>query len=248
MALLERPTVLTALSVLLALALLAGLNAGAARLDQGPALPAIAELRSAPEDLVRDASMLVMGMRRLAADLTFVQLILYYGTAESRGEEDPAEHERPGHVHRDFAAGSYAELLPRARRVLALDPRFEYAAFYAAGALAFNQGRPDEALLLLEEARSRRPENWRYAAYIAAVGFHKKGDAESVLKALAPALAEPDCPVMVRHMAAYLDEKTGRRVEAVALYRGILASRDENYHELARRALRRLGVPEEHLK
>ncbi|MFA6028878.1 MAG: hypothetical protein WC969_03385 [Elusimicrobiota bacterium] len=237
-----RSAAASALSVVAALALIAALNAGVSRVSPEAALPAVAELRSAPEDLVRDASMLVMGMRRLAADLTFVQLILYYGSPDSRGEEDPAEHGRPGHAHRDFAAGAYAELLARVRRVLALDPRFEYAAFHVAGALAFNQNRPDEALVLLEEARGRRPENWRYAAYIAAIGFHKKGDAESVLKALAQSLAEPDCPTMVRHMAAYLNEKAGHRVEAASLYRELLASRDENYHEIARRGLRRLGA------
>jgi tetratricopeptide (TPR) repeat protein len=233
---------------LAALAFIAALNGAVNRLYISPVPPA-QTVRLSPEDAVRTMGFMALGMRRLAADISFIQLLVYYGSPEEEPER-PFDYlaqyyssERHGeHHHENYEGGSYPELGPRALRILELDPLFSYAPLYSAGALAFNLQRPDEAVALLDEARKREPKNWRYSTTIAAIGFHRKGDGEKVLAELAPVLSDPDCPTMLKNIAAFLNVRTGRKAEAVRLYREILLSRDVNYREEARKSLEKLGT------
>lgn len=225
----------------LGLALCAALTAATASWRAADAGPLALKLE--PDTAVETAGLLALGMRRLAADLGLVRLLVYYGTPEG---DEAEEHEHapfdPEHPERSWGGGRYHEIGPRARRILALDPTFTYAGLYAAGALAFNLNRPEEALDILEKAHAADPRNERYAAYIAAIGFHRKGDPKRVLEVLEPTLKDPDCPTMIKHLAAFLYRRTGRRADAVRLYREIVeTSRDAGYVGMARRALAELG-------
>ncbi|MFA6092801.1 MAG: tetratricopeptide repeat protein [Elusimicrobiota bacterium] len=214
----------------------AAINAVSWRIAPGTLVPL--KLFASAQTAVQDVSLSVCGMRRLAADIAFVEFLLYYGTPEL-AEQEHEEAEEP-HMHGE--GGVYPELLARGRRILSLDPHFDYAALYIGGALAFNQGRTDEALMFLEEARAREPGNWRFVAYIAAVGFNKTGSMESVLQALAPALADRDCPSMIKNIAAFMNVRLGRYDEAGRLYQQLLDSRDESYRASAKRVLARLSL------
>jgi tetratricopeptide (TPR) repeat protein len=180
---------------------------------------------------VESAGLYALGMRRAAADLGLIRLIIYYGTAQ-RGDHD---HGQPGHVHSE---GDHRELAPRALAVLDADPAFTYAALFAAGALAFNLQRPAEALEVLEYALARDPKNWKLRAYVAGVGFHKKGDRKAVISALEPVLAYSDCPAMVKNLMAVLYKREGRLEKARALYTELLEHPD--YSVVARQQLERL--------
>lgn len=220
------------LSLALLAALLLPLNCAGLRFLRTPFPPAQG-IRLAQEDAAGHAVLLSLGMRRLAADISFVRMLVYYGTPEQGGQE--------GHQHgAQYGGGHYFQLGPQALRILDLDPLFSYAVLYAAGALAFNLDRPQEALSLLESGRRAEPKNRRYASYIAAIGFHKKGDVSKVLSELDPVLREDDCPTMIKNIAAFLCLRTGRKAEAEKLYREILLSRDKDYQALARRALEAL--------
>ncbi|HVE13825.1 MAG TPA: tetratricopeptide repeat protein [Elusimicrobiota bacterium] len=221
--------------------LAAALAAAAVALPRTPhPFPPPSQLRLVPEEAVASASLVSLGMHRLAADLAFIRLVVYYGSPD-RDAREQAEHPEEG--PHDHAGGVYRDIGPRALRVLSLDPYFEYPVLYAAGALAFNLHRPDEALSLLAEALRYEPRNWKYLSYVGAVGFAKKGDPERALAELAGVLASPDCPTMLRSIAAFMCVRMGRREQAIKLYRQILESRDEGYHPNARRMLERLGAP-----
>lgn len=190
-------------------------------------------MRLSPETAVETAGLMSLGMRRMAADLELVRLLVYYGTPE----EGASEHES------ENGLGRYPELLPRARRILDLDPKFSYAVLYGAGALAFNLSRPNEALDLLEDALKREPDNAQYRAYIGAVGFQKSGDTSRVLAVLEPTLSRPDCPTMIKSMVAFMYKRLGRRAEAIRVYRDILGTtRDAGYRATAEHALVELGA------
>lgn len=234
--------------------------------------PPPTEMRLAAADAVTSASLLSLGMRRLAADMAFIQLIIYYGSrdayhegrAHPEGHEgcEHGHHEEDGeqtergeqarelgmyfgegsHDHRYTYGGSYSELGPRLRRIMDMDPFWKYPVLYVCGALAFNMKRPQEALELLTEARRHLPTEKQYLAYMAAIAFAKDGDKERVVAELTPLMDDPDVPTMVRNMVAYLNVELGRKREAVRLYLQILESRDENYHHVARRALEKLGT------
>lgn len=215
----------------LALSLAAAAALGLASSRLSPTLPPLAAGRSlSSESAVESATLFALGMRRAAADLGLVRLMIYYGT--SRGEHD---HGQPGHVH---SVGDHRELAPRALAVLDADPAFTYAALFAAGALAFNLQRPEEALEVLEYALARDPKNWKLRSYVAAVGFHKKGDRKAVIAALEPVLAYPDCPAMVKNLMAVLYKREGRLPQARALYMELLGHPD--YAAVARQQLEKL--------
>lgn len=216
------------------------LNAGAARLPR-PDFPRSTPVSLAGDGVVAGATLWSVGMRRLAADLAFVRLLVYYGTYE--GE---ADHGEEGHVHHgpDYGTGRYEEVLPRCRRIAALDPYWSFPLLYGASALAFNLDRPNEASSLIEEGLTRQPRDRQLLAMLAAVGFHKKGDLAQALDRLMPAIEEGGAPTMLKNMAAYMNERAGRRDAAVRLYRAILESRDQSYHDNAVRGLARLGVRE----
>ncbi|MDD5629566.1 MAG: hypothetical protein PHU21_10915 [Elusimicrobia bacterium] len=198
-----------------------------------------------PDSALETAALLSLGMRRLAADLGLVRMLIYYGTPESGGHEAHEEHEGhdpfdPAHPELSWGGGSYPELGPRALRILDADPSFSYAALLAAGALAFNLNRPEEALRLLDYARSRDPRNSEYQAYVAAIGFHRRGDPQGVISRLEPVLRAPDCPVMVKHLVAVLYVRAGQRGKARNLYREIRdTSKDAGYRRMAEAALAR---------
>lgn len=215
----------------LAVALLGAVFLNLAFLPSRPVLPGLSVLRLDQESALRVAGFLSLGMRRAAADVELIRLLVYYGTPEEG---------RHGH---EWGGGEYPELGLRARRALDLDPSLRYAALVGAGALAFNLQRPDEALALLSHALSRDPGYWQYRAYAGAIAFHRKGDVESAIRLLEPALDEPDCPTLIKSMTAFLYRRTGQREKAVRLYRLIHStSRDPGYRGQAERALRALGA------
>jgi tetratricopeptide (TPR) repeat protein len=195
------------------------------------------------DSALETAALVSLGMRRLAADLGLVRMLIYYGTpepgSEEHGHDEGFDREHP---ERSWGGGAYPELGPRALRILDADPSFGYAALFAAGALAFNLNRPQDALRVLDYALSRDPRNPEFQAYVAAIGFHRSGDARGVIRRLEPVLDAPDCPVMIRHLVAVLYERTGRRREALALYRRIIeTSKDPGYRRMAEAAAARLG-------
>jgi tetratricopeptide (TPR) repeat protein len=194
------------------------------------------------DSAVETSTLLALGMRRLSADLGLVRLLIYYGTPEP-GPEAEAEAGRH-HEHGPWGSGKYGELGPRALRILDADPEFSYVALYAAGSLAFNLDRPDEAVRVLEYALSRDPRNPRYPAYLAAIGLHRKGDLAGVIRILEPILDTPDCPVMIKHMVAYMYAQAGQRAKALSLYRVVRdTSKDPGYRQMAQKALVRMGAP-----
>lgn len=205
------------------------------------------QVRLGPEDALRHIGLMGLGMRRLAADLAFIRMLVYYGSPEHEHDEPYDYLERfyvkEEHLH-SYEGGGYPELGERALGILELDPSFSYAPLYAAGALAFNLQRPDEALSVLDAARRHDPKDWRYASYLAAIAFHKKGDPRKVLAELSPVLADPDCPTMLKNIAAFIHSRHGDKAEAVRLYEEILLSRDKDYRDEAARKLKELrAVP-----
>lgn len=206
-----------------------------------PSYPPAAAVSLAGDGVVASAALWSLGMRRLGADLGFVRLLVYYGSYDDARETQEHAHQEAGGEHNHYDLKGYGEMLPRVLRILALDPYWSYPVLYGAGALAFNLDRPDEALNLLDAALKVRPGDRALLGTVAAVGFQKKGDKAAALDRLMPAVEGPDAPTMLKNMAAFMNERLGRRETAARLYREILASRDSSYIQPAERGLRRLG-------
>lgn len=199
------------------------------------------------QSAVEDSVALGLGLRRLAADLWFVRLMQYYGTPEFKEGaecEDAAKHHAHCvhcHVGMDFGAGKYPDFLPIARHIMALDPYFANAGLYSGASLAFNMGRPEEALSLLNWAASYVPHEWKYVTLITAIGYSRAKDPGRVAQLINPLVMEPDCPVMIRQLAAFLNKKSGNYRAARAIYAKILeTTRDRFYIDNAKKELAKL--------
>lgn len=215
--------------------------------------PPPSEMRVPAVGATGDMMALALGARRLFADLWFIRLMQYYGTREFSGEE---ESESAGHNHEaeeHYGEGKYPLFLPMARHVLEVDPAFTAAGLYGAASLAFNMKRGDEATELLNYALKYNPrgrsgatqfseDRWKYLTMLAAVGYSKSGNPVAVAEAIAPILKDPDCPVMLKQLAAFLNKKAGNYAAAAVIYADIAAtSRDEAYVKNARRELEKLA-------
>lgn len=205
-----------------------------------PFLPA-GEIRPFKDSSLSDVLFLSLGMRRLAAEIWFIRLMQYYGTSEHPEEEG----EGRGHHHHeaDYGSGAYPDFFQRSRHILDLDPYFTHACLYSAGALAFNLGHPDEAVELIRRVKGYVPGEWKYDAYLAAIGYSKAKNPGMVADILTPVVKDPQCPVMVKQLVAFLNKRAGRYREAAEIYRDImLNSKDPGYIPNARRELEKLKL------
>lgn len=192
-------------------------------------------IREVRQSAVGDALALSLGLRRLAADLWFIRLMQYYGTQPSEVMEGN------GAAPVEYGAGRYPEFLPMARHILALDPYFTNAVLYAAGSMAFNMYRPEEAVSFLNGAVLYNPREWKYITLLSAIGYSKAKDPKKVAEIITPLLDEPDCPVMLRQLGAFLNKKAGNYGAAYRIYRTIMeTSKESSYVENARREMAKL--------
>jgi predicted Zn-dependent protease len=188
---------------------------------------------------------LALGARRLFADVWFVRLLQYYGTAEIEegwSMVHEAAHHEAGHYDAENGGGKYPEFLPRSRHILEIDPNFTAAGLYGAASLAFNMNRPGEAEELLNFGLKYSPREWKYLSVLAAIGYSKARSPRAVAEAIAPLLKDPDCPVMLKQQSAFLNKKAGNYAAAAAIYADIAAtSKDTAYVNNAKRELEKLS-------
>jgi tetratricopeptide (TPR) repeat protein len=214
--------------------------------------PPPAEIHTPAAGASADMLALALGARRLFADVWFIRLLQYYGTSEIQDEDEGGfEWLKPaagdGHHHHDETelngGGRYPEFLRRSLHVLEIDPYFTASALYGAGSLAFNLLRPDEAVELLNYALRYSPREWKYAKVLAAIGYSRGGgDPAAVAAEIMPLLKDPDCPVMLKQQAAFLNKRLGNYAAAAAIYADIAAtSRDTAYVRNAERQLELLA-------
>jgi tetratricopeptide (TPR) repeat protein len=131
------------------------------------------------EYAVMDLAGYLVGARRLVADLSWIQTLLYYGSPENRASDEQQyrktlsyfkrllhphkstgdenahkaghKHEHAeGESHGSFEGGKYYELITYSYRTAYLDPFFDYGYLYSAGSLAWNLNRSEEAVELLK--------------------------------------------------------------------------------------------------
>lgn len=215
--------------------------------------PPPSEMRAPLQGAAGDMLALAAGARRLFADLWFVRLMQYYGTRELSEEAAEPGHEGHGHsvdglghahcAHdENYGKGKYPLFLPMARHVLEVDHSFSAAGLYGAVSLAFGLNRPAEAEQLLAYGLKYSPREWKYLTVLAAIGYSKAQDPAAVARTIAPLLKDPDCPVMLKQLAAFLNKKAGDYAAAAAIYADIAAtSKDEAYVKNARRELEKLS-------
>lgn len=187
------------------------------------------------EHYLTDVGALLMGSHRLAADVAYIDFLQYYGEPGSVEEEmSPPEPGEQRHLEQ-----KYPRLLELATRILRLDPYFSTAILEAAGALAYNHQRVDQALQLLREAIERDPNYYRYHLYVSAILYKDKGNDQATIALLLEAIKYPDCPTMFQLVLGNLLHRVGRPLDAARVYIHAYQTAHKDYEK--NDALRRLN-------
>ncbi len=180
-----------------------------------------------------DLSGIIFGMRRMVANITWIQLLQYYGTPEV--EHEHKENGCP--LCKDYGGGKYYDLLSLTQRIVRLDPYFYYAYLYSAGALAWNLNRPEEAILILKEGIHNNPKYWRFRLYLAAIIYKQLNKFDKMVVLLEEAVKYSDCPSMVKVILANIYEKQNRYLDSLKIWLEVLTSKDESYRLLAEKKI-----------
>jgi tetratricopeptide (TPR) repeat protein len=213
----------------------------------------------------------LFGSRRLAADIAWIQLLQYYsGENESISNEaryrvswDMVKHMLGMKVEEKdvpeitaLAQGAglnrdvgFQKLYPLSKRIVGLDPFFTYAYLYGAGALAWNENRPDEAIKLLEDGiksmelyRNNITSDfhspyWQFHLYMGAIIYSKEGRFEDMISDLERAVTQQNCPNLVRAVLASIYEQRKQYAGALGLWTKIYETGDPMYQDKSSRKI-----------
>jgi len=177
-----------------------------------------------PQYAMVDMACTVLGVRRVGADLAWIQLLQYYGNSEND-------------------MGQYKDFLQYCWRVVYFDPFASYAYLTGSAGLAWNMNRPEEALQLLQygikvtdeyganmTSDARQPF-WQYHLYISAIIYKQKGDFGNMIQMLVKAAQQPNCPNMLKAVLANILESIKDYQGALHLWYEVYATRDPMYLE-----------------
>ncbi|MCB4792348.1 MAG: hypothetical protein LHV68_10770 [Elusimicrobia bacterium] len=235
--------------------------------------------------VVLDLTGVIGGFRRLAADIAWIQLLVYYGEPKVKVDEETkyklswdylkyllglkSEAGEEHHGNLKAAAGkvhsegeeeaqefnetkklvvidkvnTFPELYSYCRRVIFLDPFFDYAYLYGAGALAWNQERPNEAVDLLnygidrmelyskDITRDSHQPFWQFHLYLGAIIYRNEGNFQKMTESLEVAVTQKNCPNMVRAILASIYSKDKKYAKALKLWLDIYDTNDQTYQK-----------------
>jgi tetratricopeptide (TPR) repeat protein len=181
--------------------------------DEGGYLP--------PAPLARP---LTFGYERLAADLSWLRTVQYFGR----------------HLGAD---NRFPRLRPLLQFTVGLDPHFVEA--YRTGALfLWVAGDIPSALALLEEGYRANPARWELPHDLGRLYFLQVGDHAKALRWWTIAQGLPAAPAYLPRFIARLHGKVGHRETALELWAAILndPNTDEYFRKIAREEIERLGA------
>lgn len=108
-----------------------------------------------------------------------------------------------------------------------LNPNFIPIYTYGAAALAFHLKRPLQATRLLRKGIDDNPRAIRLKLLYAAIAYRNAGEYDKVIPFLEAQIARGDEPEMLLNILANTYEEAGHRQKAIALWRKILRTTDD---------------------
>jgi len=185
--------------------------------------PPLAVSLSSPVARLSDFACIAMGFRKLAADIAWIQTLIYYGTEERAANSEEIEQ----------GGGSYPLFLAYCQRVARIDPYFEYVYYYGGGVLGWNLNRPEEAEELLKEGIKANPKEWRFQQFLAGLAFQKNHNINVLTQFLEGFVEQSDCPNLLRALLANIYKKQKRYSEAIRVWKIVYETQDPLYLQRA---------------
>lgn len=204
-----------------------------ARLHRNPPnpFPPLAVSLSSRVANLKDFGALSLGLRRLGADIAWIQTLQYYGTQEEGQSEFEFEN----------GIGKYPDFLALSQRVALIDPYFTYIYYFGSAALAWNMNRAQEAEELLRLGIQNNPHEWRLQQYLGALAFQKNHDPKKLADFLEGYIGDPECPNILRSILANLYKKQARYRDSMRVWFVILDSKDPAYKDRAENQIQELA-------
>ncbi|MBN1384677.1 MAG: tetratricopeptide repeat protein [Elusimicrobia bacterium] len=161
----------------------------------------------------------LFGMRRIVADVNWIQTIQYYGGGGYEDEVTEEEYKKyADDPKRKGEYGRYRYLLDMCRKCVRIDPYFKFVYAYGGTSLAWNLTRYDEAIELLNEGIENNPDFYPFHLYAAAIVFFREGKFEKVIEKLEEAVKYPDCPFKVKLILGNIYNKQGKYEKAANIW------------------------------
>ncbi|MFA5975999.1 MAG: hypothetical protein WC859_07520 [Elusimicrobiota bacterium] len=179
---------------------------------------------------LHDFTGIAAGLRRLAADIAWIQTLQYYGTAEE-GQSD---------FESDNGMGDYPLLLSYCQRVTRIDPFFSYAYYYGAGSLGWNLNRWDEAEILLRQGIQNNPHDARLKEYLGSIAYEHNHDVSKLAEFLESFIYDPECPNLLRSILANIYKKQKLFGKALRVWVMVYDTGDPTYRTAAETHIREL--------
>jgi hypothetical protein len=173
---------------------------------------------------LQDVAGIALGMRRLLADMAWIQTLHYYGSQEEGQTEEEFEN----------GMGVYPEFLSYCLHVARIDPYFTYIYYYGGAVLGWNLNRLSEAELLIREGITHNPKEWRLPQYLAGLAYQKNHDSENLIKFLETVASDPESPLLMKALLANIYKKKHHYDDALRLWAIIHDSGDPRYETRAR--------------
>ncbi len=192
------------------------------RLPQIP-YPSIETSLQGSKTTLQDVAGVTLGIRRLLADIAWIQTLNYYGT-EEEGQTEEEFHN---------GLGKYPDFLAYCLHVARIDPYFTYIYYYGGGVLGWNLNRLNEAEQLLKEGIANNPREWRLPQYLAGLAYQKNHDSENLIKFLELITNDPECPLLMKALLANLYKKQHRYVDSLRIWKIVYDSDDPDYKNRA---------------
>lgn len=197
---------------------------------------------------ILDSIGIILGIRKLISDLAWIQLLQYYGSESYEiGEGESHEHkETLCNCHLEHMTkiqpGKYKQLLKYLKRIVLLDPLYNFVYFYGIGSLAWNLERPDEALELANlglknlEFQKDDPTSdyWEIVKYQQAIYYKIGGQYQEMVDKLSEIVKGGKSPNLVKAILANLYKKYGVYEKSLQLWRELLLSGDPEYVKRAK--------------
>ncbi len=189
-----------------------------------PAAPPISTSLATSVSRISDFMGISLGLRKITADIAWIQTLIYYGTHEEHTDSD---HE--GHSE----VGKYPLFLAYCQRVARIDPNFKYIFYYGSSVLGWNLERVNEAEEFLKEGIRTHPEEWRYKQFLAGIAYQKDKDINSLVSFLEVFIEDKNCPNILRSILASIYKKQKDYRKALRVWIMIYDTKDPGYQQRA---------------
>ena len=166
--------------------------------------------------------MLASGFTTLAADIYWIKTVIYFGKRTSSVDFPMITRQLLGGDYskeyqewKEDAGHRYTWLADMINTVVELDPYFTYPYLFGGLMISMKAGSPEKSVALLKKGLTYFSDDWQFYFLLGFNYYFYINDPRSALTYFIQAAGFPDCPEIVKSLAAVVYKDIGRRGVAI---------------------------------